>query len=221
MNVILLGPPGAGKGTQAEAICEACKVPSISTGNIIRAAITSGHPLGLQFKACADAGELVPDVLVNALVETRLTAPDCANGFLMDGYPRTIAQAEWLDAMLASRGKRVDHVVLLEVADRHILERITGRRTDPVTGSIYHVTFDPPPPDIADRLVQRADDTADVLTRRLLEFREKTAPLVPYYERAGLVRHIDGVGSPDEIRRRLLLAVGCNEARAAGAQPTS
>jgi adenylate kinase len=221
MNVILLGPPGAGKGTQAEAICQACKIPGISTGNIIRAAVKSNHPLGLQFKAYADAGKLVPDVLVNTLVETRLAAPDCANGFLMDGYPRTVAQAEWLDAMLASHGRRIDHVLLLEVADQHILERITGRRTDPVTGSIYHVKFDPPPPDIAGRLVHRADDTAEVLTRRLIEFREKTAPLVPYYERGGLVRRIDGVGSPDEIGSRLLLAVGCREARTSDTRPTS
>jgi adenylate kinase len=221
MNLILLGPPGAGKGTQADAICQACRVPSISTGDIIRAAITSGHPLGVQFKTYADAGKLVPDVLVNALVDHRLAAPDCANGFLLDGYPRTVAQAEWLDAMLGTHGRRIDHVVLLDVADQHILERITGRRTDPITGIIYHVKFDPPPPDIAGRLVQRTDDTAEVLTKRLVEFREKTAPLVPYYERGGLIRRIDGVGSPDDIRRRLLLAVGCDEARASGARPTS
>ncbi len=213
MNLILLGPPGAGKGTQAEALCQACNVPSISTGDIIRTAIRTGHPLGMQFKRYSEAGSLVPDSLVNALVEDRLAAPDCRGGFLMDGYPRTVAQAEWLDEMLAGHGKRLDHVLLLEVADEHILDRITGRRTDPVTGIIYHVKFDPPPAEIAGRLVQRADDTAEVLTRRLHEFREKTAPLVPYYERGGLVRRIDGVGSPEEIRRRLLAVVSCGAAR--------
>ncbi len=209
MNLILLGPPGAGKGTQADAICRSCGIPGISTGNIIRAAITSGHPLGVQFKAHADAGQLVPDALVNALVEHRLAEPDCAKGFLMDGYPRTVAQAEWFDRMLQSGGKRVDHVLLLDVADEHILERITGRRTDPVTGTIYHLKFDPPPADVAARLVHRADDTAEVLKQRLNEFREKTAPLIPYYERAGLVRRIDGVGTPAEIGHRLLQTIGC------------
>ncbi len=213
MNLILLGPPGAGKGTQAEALCQACRVPSVSTGDIIRNAIRTGHPLGAQFKAYTDAGSLVPDALVNALVEDRLAEPDCRSGFLMDGYPRTVAQAEWLDVMLGRHGKSLDHVLLLEVADEHILDRITGRRTDPVTGIIYHVRFDPPPSEIAGRLVQRDDDTAEVLTRRLREFREKTAPLVPYYERRGLIRRIDGLGAPDEIRQRLLAVIGCDATR--------
>jgi adenylate kinase len=221
MNMILLGPPGAGKGTQAEALCQACGIPSISTGVIIRAAIKSGHPLGLQFKAHTDAGRLVPDALVNAMVEERLAESDCAGGFLLDGYPRTVAQADWLGDMLGTRGRRIDHVLLLDVADEHILNRITGRRTDPVTGTIYHMQFDPPPPEIAGRLVHRDDDTAEVLHRRLHEFREKTAPLVPYYERAGLLRRVDGVGTPDEVRRRLLTAIGRGEARVLGAQTTS
>jgi adenylate kinase len=214
MNVILLGPPAAGKGTQAQAICEAFDVPQISTGEIIRAAIHDGTPLGLQFRTFTDAGKLVPDSLVDALVEQRLSQPDCRDGFLFDGFPRTVAQASWLDAMLLERHRRLDHVLLLEVPDEAILRRITGRRSDPVTGRIYHLEYDPPPADILERLEHRADDTVEVLSRRLREFREKTAPLIPYYERSGLLRPIDGVGTPAEIGGRVLSVLGRGRAPA-------
>jgi len=203
MNLIFLGPPGAGKGTQSEAIVREFGVPQISTGDIIRAAIRAGTALGREFRTYSDAGRLVPDDLVNRMVEERLAQPDCAGGFLLDGFPRTVAQAEALDAMLGRMGRRLDHVILLDVADAIIVDRITGRRSDPETGRVYHVRYDPPPPEMAGRLVQRPDDTADVLTKRLLEYREKTAPLIPYYERAGLVRRIDGEGSMDQIRERI------------------
>ncbi len=202
-NLIFLGPPGAGKGTQAEAIINELKIPQISTGDIIRAAIREGTALGKEFKSYTDAGKLVPDDLVNRMVDERLAQPDCKPGFLLDGFPRTVVQAEALDAMLARRGLKLDHVLLLEVADAVLLERITGRRSDPQTGRVYHVKFDPPPPEIADRLIQRSDDTEEVLRKRLEEYHAKTSPLIPYYDRAKLLRRIDGVGSMDTIRGRI------------------
>jgi adenylate kinase len=207
MNLIFLGPPGAGKGTQADTITREFGIPQISTGDIIRAAIKSGSPLGQEFRSYADRGLLVPDDLVNRMVEARLAEPDCAPGFLLDGYPRTVAQAEALDAMLARMHRRLDHVLLLDVDDAVILDRITGRRTDPVGGRIYHLKYDPPPPEIAGRLVHRPDDTEEVLGKRLQEYRQKTAPLIPYYEKAGLVRRIGGIGSMDDIGQRILAAL--------------
>ena len=208
MNLIFLGPPGAGKGTQAEAIINEFKIPQVSTGDIIRAAIRTGSDLGKEFKSYTDAGKLVPDELVNRMVEARLAEDDCKPGFLLDGFPRTVAQAEALDGMLDKMGRKLDHVLLLEVADEVLVERITGRRSDPDTGRVYHVTFDPPPADIAARLIQRSDDTEEVLTSRLAEYHGKTAPLIPYYEKAALLRRVDGVGSKDEIRARAFGILG-------------
>jgi adenylate kinase len=208
MNLILLGPPGSGKGTQAEMITRALGVPQVSTGDIIRTAIRNQTPLGVEFKRFTNAGALVPDDLVNQLVRERLAEPDCAGGFMLDGYPRTVAQAEWLDRMLALEGRRLDSVVLFDVADAVIVARITGRRTDPVTGHIYHLTFDPPPAEIADRLVHRPDDTEDVLVKRLAEYHAKTAPLIPYYEDRGVLVRVDGVGPVAEVQQRAFRALG-------------
>jgi adenylate kinase len=212
MNVILLGAPGAGKGTQAHVICRVLGVPQVSTGDIIRSAIREHTALGLEFRAYADAGALVPDDLVNRLVDSRLAQGDCARGFLLDGYPRTLAQAEWLDVALAGHGRRIDRVISFNVDDGVILQRITGRRTDPDTGRVYHLLFDPPPAEIMSRLVQRPDDTEEVLRRRLAEYREKTAPIVPYYERRGLMRRVDGEGAVADVKRRVLEALGVGEA---------
>ena len=208
MNLILLGPPGSGKGTQADTIAHAFGIPQISTGDIIRNAIKTQTPLGVEFKAYADAGALVPDELVNRLVEDRLAGSDCQAGFLLDGFPRTVAQAEWLDSMLARASNPLDRVLLVEVADEILLERITGRRTDPATGHIYHVTFDPPPADIAGRLIQRPDDTAAVLVQRLNEYRSKTAPLVPYFEARGVLARVDGMGTVEQVQQRILKTLG-------------
>jgi len=203
MRLIFIGPPGAGKGTQAEAIINEYKIPQISTGDIIRAAIRNETALGKEFKSYTDAGKLVPDDLVNRMVEDRLAKDDCKTGFLLDGYPRTVAQAQTLDRMLEKAGRKLDHVLLLEVADDVLVERITGRRSDPETGRVYHIKFDPPPADIAPRLIQRSDDTEAVLRQRLGEYHDKTAPLIPYYEKADLLRRVEGVGGMDEVRGRL------------------
>jgi adenylate kinase len=207
MNLIFLGPPGAGKGTQAETIIRDFGIPQISTGDIIRAAIRTGTPLGREFQHYADAGRLVPDDLVVRLVEERLSQADCRNGFLLDGFPRTVAQAEALDALLARMNKKLDHVLLLKVDDNALVDRITGRRADPETGRVYHLRYDPPPAGALERLVQRPDDTIEVLTKRLEEYHRKTAPLIPYYEKAGLIRRINGLGSMDEIGRRIASAL--------------
>jgi len=203
MNLIFLGPPGAGKGTQSAALISHYGIPQISTGDIIRAAIRAKSELGHQVMAYADAGKLVPDELVNNLVDERLRQPDCEPGFLLDGYPRTVAQAEALDGMLGGVGRSLNHVLLLEVEDSVLLERVTGRRSDPKTGRIYHVRFDPPASEIGPRLIQRKDDTEEVFAERLLEYREKTAPLIPYYRARSLLRGIDGQGTKAEIQARI------------------
>jgi adenylate kinase len=207
MNLVFLGPPGAGKGTQAEMIIREFRIPQVSTGDIIRGAIRAGTSLGQEFRPYADAGLLVPDNLVNRMVEARLAEPDCRSGFLLDGFPRTVAQAEALDAILTRMGRRLDCVLLLEVDDQVLVDRITGRRTDPSTGRIYHLAYDPPPAEVIPRLIQRADDSADVLTKRLDEYHQKTAPLIPYYERAGLIRRVSGEGSMEDVGRRIVSAL--------------
>jgi adenylate kinase len=208
MRLVFLGPPGAGKGTQSAAIIGRLGIPQISTGDIIRAAIRDDAKLGNDARPFANAGKLVPDELVNRLVDERLQRPDCVRGFLLDGFPRTVGQADALDEMLRSSERGLDHVLLFEVDDSLLLERITGRRNDPETGAVYHITFDPPPAGIEARLIQRKDDTIEVFSRRLSEYRNKTAPLIPYYEDAGLLRRIDGLGSIDEIRDHIFSALG-------------
>ena len=205
MNLVFLGPPGAGKGTQAKAVIEELNIPQISTGDIIRATMREDTPLSAELRSYTDAGKLVPDDLVNRMVEQRLAQDDCNGGFLLDGYPRTVAQAEVLDKMLAERPLK--HVLLLDVKDSVLLDRITGRRSDPETGRVYHVKHDPPPPELADRLIQRSDDTEEVFGKRLTEYRDKTAPLIPFYEKAGLLRRIDGTGTIEEIRSRLFAVI--------------
>ena len=219
MNLIFVGPPGAGKGTQAAAIVAAFGVPHVSTGDIIREAIKRDTPIGREFKTYADAGRLVPDELVNSLVVYRLASPDYDKGFLLDGYPRTLDQARALDLVLERRGRMLDHVLLLDIADAVLIERITGRRTDPETGRVYHLRFDPPPAAVAGRLVQRSDDTETVLARRLAEYHQSTDALVPYYQQRRLLRLIDGTGSMEEVRRRMLEALRPAPSRAqAGGQ---
>jgi adenylate kinase len=203
MRMILVGPPGAGKGTQAARLVDRLGIPHISTGDMLRAAVAEGTELGKAADGFMKRGELVPDEVVIGMTVERIGKPDAAGGFMLDGFPRTRPQAEALDAALAAAGVNLDVVVLIEVPDELIVERITGRRSDPETGAIYHLTFNPPPAEAADRLVQRADDTEEACTARLAKYHAETAPIVPFYEAKGLLRRVDGVGAPDEVTARI------------------
>lgn len=208
MRMILVGPPGAGKGTQAQRLVDTFRIPHISSGDMLRAAVKEGTELGKQADAFMKAGQLVPDEVVIGMILERIARPDCAGGFMLDGFPRTRPQAEALDRAMAGAGVALDAVVLIEVPDELIVERITGRRSDPETGAIYHVTFNPAPPEIAGRLVQRKDDTVEAVTTRLAKYHSETAPIVPFYEAKGILRRVDGVGEPDEVTRRITAALG-------------
>ena len=205
MNLILLGPPGAGKGTQAKKLIDVTGVPQISTGDMLRAAVAEGTALGVEAKKYMDAGQLVPDEVVIGLVEERLGKDDCARGFMLDGFPRTVPQAERLDQMLGGVGRELDHVLLLDVEDEELVRRITGRRTCGSCGAIWHVEFNPPPaPDTcscgAKDLRQRADDNEETVRERLAAYHDQTAPLVDYYDGKGLVRKVSGTGkAPNEV----------------------
>ncbi len=208
MRLILLGPPGAGKGTQAKRLIERYGIPQISTGDILRAAVRDGTDLGKKAKQYMDAGKLVPDEVVIGIIEERLQEADCAKGFILDGFPRTVAQADALNRVLANLGQAIDHVVSIEVPDEELVERLTGRRTCRGCGAMYHVKFSPPKAQgVCDKcggeLYQRDDDREETIRARLKVYHEQTAPLVEYYEKAGLLRRIPGQGSVDEIYARI------------------
>ena len=207
MRLILIGPPGAGKGTQAARIVERYAVPHISTGDMLRAAIASESEFGVAAQSYIEKGDLVPDDIITGMVMERLAADDCQNGFLLDGFPRTAAQASSLDDAMAIAGITLDAAVLVEVPDDLIVDRITGRRLDPETGDIYHMTFNPPPAEVADRVIQRADDTEETCRARLAKYHSETAAVIPHYEAAGLLRRVDGIGSPAEVGDRVLAAL--------------
>ena len=204
LNIILLGPPGAGKGTQAQRLQAERGMIQLSTGDMLRAAVKSGSPVGLQAKAVMEAGELVSDAIVSALIGERLDDAGSA-GAIFDGYPRTRAQAEALDLLLAERGRRLDHVIELCVDEDALVERITGRFTCARCGTGYHDTFKQTRIDgVCDvcgstEFVRRPDDNEETVRTRLAEYRAKTAPILPYYEERGLVRRVDGMGTPDEV----------------------
>lgn len=208
MRLILVGPPGAGKGTQAARLVDALKIPHISTGDMLRAAVKAGTELGLKADEFMKAGDLVPDAVVIGMVLERIAQPDAMGGFMLDGFPRTRPQAEALDAALVEAGVDLDSVVLIEVPDELIVARITGRRSDPETGTIYHLEFNPPPADVVDRLVHRKDDTVEACEARLAKYHAETAPIVPFYAGKGILARVDGVGLPNDVTGRMMSALG-------------
>ena len=208
MRMILVGPPGAGKGTQAVHLVERFKISHISTGDMLRAAVSEGTELGKQADGYMKAGGLVPDDLVIAMVIERIGKPDCAQGFMLDGFPRTRPQAEALDVELQKAGVALDVVLQIEVPDDLIVERITGRRLDPDTGDIYHIQFKPPPADIAGRVTQRKDDTEEACRARLEKYHSETAPIIPFYEAQGTLKRVDGNAAPEEVSRRIEQVLG-------------
>lgn len=204
MILIFVGPPGSGKGTQAEHICQKYGIPQVSTGDMLRAAKRAGT-LDPKYLAIMDSGKLVPDEAIIELIEGRLQAPDTQPGFLLDGFPRTVPQAEALDALLAKKGLKLDRVVQLDVPRELLFERLVNRRTDKKTGKIYHLKYNPPPADA--ELEHRADDMPETVNKRQDAYEAQTAALLPYYEAKGLLKRVDGVGKPDEVTARLMEAL--------------
>ncbi len=202
MRLILLGAPASGKGTQAAFLTGKFGVPKVSTGDMLRAALKAGTPLGQEAAKFMNNGGLVPDSVVIGLVEERLQQPDAENGFILDGFPRTVPQAEALESLLKRLGTPLDFVVQLDVPRDLLMERATLRRTDKRTGQIYHLKYSPPPPDA--ELEHRADDQEETVKKRLDAYDAQTAALLPHYEKLGLLRRVDGVGSPAEITTRML-----------------
>ena len=205
MRLVLLGPPGAGKGTQATHLATAYGIPHISTGDIFRANLRDETPIGIKAKGYMDAGELVPDEVVNDMVADRLEDDDTSNGFLFDGFPRTVGQAEWFEKLLADRATPLDVVLKFEVDEDELVERLTGRRVHQPTGDIYHLRFNPPPESIdPSELVQRDDDHEDVVRNRLEVYRRDTEPLEQFYWERGLLRPVTAVGEVEQVTERAL-----------------
>jgi adenylate kinase len=213
MRIILLGPPGAGKGTQAKLLIERLGVPQISTGDMLRAAVKAGTPLGREAKAYMDRGALVPDGVIIGLVRERLQSADCIRGYILDGFPRTVAQAEALEKTLLDLRLSLDHVLCLEVPPEDLVVRIAGRRTCRVCGAMFHVRFSPAKRDgVCDacggETYQRDDDREDTVRRRLEVYAQQTEPLVRFFEGRGLLRRIAGTGEIPEIFARMVESLG-------------
>ena len=212
MNLILLGPPGAGKGTQAERISDIYGIPHISTGDILRENLRQGTELGLKAKEYMDRGELVPDQVVIDIVASRLGAPDCRRGFVLDGFPRTVAQADALKGLLAQMGMPIEHVLNIQVPDEVVIERLTARRSCRSCGSVYHLLFNPPRREGAcdacgGELYRRDDDSEETVRARLEEYKDKTQPLIDYYRREGVLRDIPGGSGVEEVLESIRKAV--------------
>jgi adenylate kinase len=219
MRIVLLGAPGSGKGTQAQRLIERHQVPQISTGDLLRAAVAAGTPLGLRAKATMDAGKLVDDATMLGIIRERLAAPDAARGFILDGFPRTIPQADGLNALLAEIGQPLEAVVLMDVDRERLFRRLTGRRTCRTCGRVFNI-YTAPPPDpppcggqcVAPDLFHRPDDSEATIAKRLEVYESQTRPLVEYYETRGLLVHVDAEGDIDAVTERLEKAL----ARASG-----
>jgi adenylate kinase len=208
LNLILLGPPGSGKGTQGERLQEDFRLPYYATGDILRAAVREGTELGTQAKEYMDRGDLVPDEVMVGLIGERVSRVEAADGFILDGFPRTTAQAEALDAKMNELGRELTTAILIEVSDDEVVRRLGGRRTCVQEGHIFHVEFDPPKNEgtcdiCGARLEIREDDKPEVIRHRLDTYHEKTEPLVSYYEDRGILRRVDGSLDPDEVNGRI------------------
>jgi adenylate kinase len=214
VKMIFLGPPGSGKGTQAKMISEQLAIPQISTGDMLRAAVKEGTPMGLKAKALMDKGALVPDDVVVGIVRERLAKEDCGRGFILDGFPRTVAQADALQDTLQDLGKSLDRVISLEVDGEAVVERIAGRRTCRECGKMYHVKFDPPRTEgrcdaCGGELFLRDDDREETIRKRLEVYQAQTAPLIDYYRSKGLLAEVDGMQGIGEVQKHILSALGC------------
>ena len=209
MNLIFLGPPGAGKGTQAQRVAAAHGLVQLSTGDMLRAAVAAGAEVGLKAKAVMEAGELVSDDIVVAIIADRIAGPDCAGGFILDGFPRTVAQAEALDTVLDGNRMRIDHVVEMTVDDEALVERISGRFSCSACGAAYHERFNRPKVEgVCDacgggEFVRREDDNAETVANRLRAYHAQTAPLLPYYRERGTLRPVDGMAEIDAVTRQI------------------
>ena len=214
MNLILLGPPGAGKGTQARKLQDERGLIQLSTGDMLRAAVKSGSEIGKKAKAIMDAGKLVSDDIMISMIEDRIGQPDCKKGFILDGFPRTAAQAEALDAMLSRKGLKLDHVIEMAVDEKALTDRVVGRYTCAKCGAGYHDSFQKPKvAGICDvcggrEFTRRADDNAETVRTRLEAYRKQTQPILPYYRAKGILKSVDGMAEIDEVGRQLGAILG-------------
>ncbi len=214
LNLILLGPPGAGKGTQAKIVQDTYKIVQLSTGDMLRAEVSAGSDLGKKAKQIMESGALVPDDLIVKMIESRIAKPDCKNGFILDGFPRTIPQAEALGAMLTAAGLKIDHVIEMRVDDEAMIQRITGRYTCAKCGAGYHDTLQKPKVEgVCDKcggkeFTRRADDNADTVRARLKAYHAQTAPIAQYYGKKGSLKGVDGMAAIPEVTRQIAAILG-------------
>ncbi len=208
MQLLMMGPPGAGKGTQAVKLVEKFNIPQISTGDMFRAAVKAGTELGLKAKACMESGSLVPDEVTIGIVRERLAKDDCAGGFILDGFPRTVAQADALANILSDLGKEISCVLNISVPAQYLIERAVGRRICKGCGATYHIKYNPPKGEACDNcggeLYQRADDNEATLRQRLMAYEESTRPLIDYYKASGVYHEIDGTQSIEQVTEELI-----------------